>query len=66
MKYLAICKCPAHNFYAVTIDDENGCGTRVTPSKCCGRWDTVKRWPITESMADSLLEEVAAAKESAS
>jgi len=30
----------------IAIDDETG-GTRLTPSKCCGQWDEVKRFPMT-------------------
>lgn len=31
--------CPAHNYYAVAIND-----TRVTPSKCCGSWTVLRQW----------------------
>lgn len=43
--YLAINQCPTHGYWAITVED-NVSGERITPSKCCGRWDTVKRWPI--------------------
>lgn len=46
MTYLAILQCPRHpTFYALAIEDED-LGTRLTPSKCCGRWETVHRWPL--------------------
>lgn len=47
MKKITVSRCPAHDFYAITIDDDNGCGTRVTPSKCCGRWDTTRAWELS-------------------
>jgi hypothetical protein len=50
MIYLAINRCPIHrDFLSVAIEEEDGGGTRITPSKCCGRWETLKRWPLEES-----------------
>lgn len=46
MRYLSICKCPEHGTWMLSVDDEGG-GTRITSSKCCGRWDVVKRFPMT-------------------
>lgn len=37
-------RCP-HGVLAVSLDDEIG-GHRLTPSKCCGSWTTVERWPV--------------------
>lgn len=48
MKELSIDRCPEHGFWAVCVDDEGG-GVRVTPSKCCGRWDRVKAWKLSAS-----------------
>jgi hypothetical protein len=46
-KYLTINQCPQHkDFMSVSIDDEDG-GYRLTPSKCCGRWVTIKKWKMT-------------------
>jgi NTP pyrophosphatase (non-canonical NTP hydrolase) len=53
-QYLAINKCPNHGFYSITVEDDDT-GTRVTPSKCCGRWDTVKRWKVSQCDLASLL-----------
>ena len=47
LKTLAINRCPVHGWWAVTIEDGSG-GVRVTPSKCCGRWDTVKALHMSE------------------
>ena len=47
MKTLAINRCPTHGFWAITIEDDMT-GVRVTPSKCCGRWDTVKEFRMSE------------------
>jgi len=43
---LSINRCPTHGFISVSIDDEAG-GTRITPGKCCGRWDVVKSWDLS-------------------
>lgn len=43
---LAINRCPDHGTYSVSIDAGSG-GTRVTPSKCCGRWVVVKEWALS-------------------
>lgn len=45
-RYLTVARCPTHGWMAVSIDDDGG-GVRVTPGKCCGRWDTVKRWSLS-------------------
>lgn len=46
-KGLAINRCPTHDWWAITIEDEDG-GIRVTPFKCCGRWDTVTAFRLSE------------------
>lgn len=43
---LSVDRCPIHGFYAVCVGDENS-STRLTPSKCCGRWDEVKSWQMS-------------------
>lgn len=48
VRKLVINKCPTHGYWSVSIDDEHG-GTRVTRSKCCGRWDTVKEFTLSQS-----------------
>lgn len=46
-KFIAIMRCPKHpNFWALNIEEPDGCGTRITPGKCCGSWTTLHRWPI--------------------
>lgn len=60
---LTINRCP-HGTYAISVDDDGG-GTRVTPSKCCGRWDVIKEWDLTDSMADEIIEQMHVAKEAA-
>lgn len=47
MKYLAINRCPIHGFLSVSVDDEST-GVRITPGKCCGRWEIIKQWPISQ------------------
>ena len=54
---LTISRCPEHkSFYAITVDDEYGGGTRVTPSKCCGRWDTIRAFDLSPRMWRDLAE----------
>lgn len=56
---LAIYRCPEHReFFAVILDDDEGVGTRVTPSKCCGRWDLVRSWPIDDHMRATIIKEL--------
>lgn len=43
---LTISRCPIHGYQAITLDG-NGHGVRLTPSKCCGRWDTVTAWKLS-------------------
>ena len=49
---LSIDRCPVHGYYAVSVNrrdaDGGGSGTRLTPSKCCGRWDETKSWTMTK------------------
>lgn len=43
MYRLEVLRCGAHpDFWAVCLSDDDG-GTRLTGSKCCGRWDGVSR-----------------------
>lgn len=63
-QYIAINRCPEHkDFWCICIEDEEGSGTRIVGGKCCGRWNLVKRWPLTERTIESILEEMTAAKE---
>ena len=59
---LTIDRCP-HGVYAVGLDDDAaGKGTRLTPTKCCGRWERLAAWPMNEdalsTMAGLLLDEI--------
>jgi hypothetical protein len=60
--YLSIDECPRHGFMAVSIGNKDT-GTRLTPSKCCGSWETVHSWKVTSQDIDSMVEELLAAKE---
>ena len=63
MRYLTISKCPTHDFWAVSIDDE-GCGTRLTPAKCCGHWEVVKQFKMTaQQLRDAVIELECAAEQ---
>jgi hypothetical protein len=56
---LVICRCPTHDLWAITLDVAGG-GSRVTPSKCCGRWDTVQTWRLSANEWRRLAEEAEA------
>lgn len=58
-KELQICKCPEHGHWAVTVGDSDG-GTRLTPTKCCGRWTIVKAFPMTPGALRSVAEDIVA------
>lgn len=42
---LSIDRCPVHGFFAVSLN-QGGTGTRLTRTKCCGRWKQVIGWPM--------------------
>lgn len=48
---LSIDRCPRHqDFWAVSINElegDGGSGDRLTPSKCCGQWQSVRQWDMT-------------------
>ena len=51
--FLCFNECPKHSYKSVSVDliraDGSGHGTRVTPSKCCGSWSTVRKWMLSAS-----------------
>ena len=44
---VAINQCPDHREYWSVSVDKAHTGTRITPSKCCGRWHVVREWKMT-------------------
>lgn len=46
--YLCIDRCHRHGYWAVSVR-RGSHGQRVTPTKCCGSWQTVQEWPLTAS-----------------
>lgn len=54
---LTIDKCPLHGVYAISLDDE-GASVRLTPDKCCGRWERHKAWPISARAMREMAEEL--------
>ncbi len=54
---LSIDRCPTHGYWAVSIGRGYG-STRLTPTKCCGRWDTVREWKFSEEDAERLISAV--------
>lgn len=64
MNYLAISRCPTHKeVWAVGIEGKRG--VRLTPSKCCGNWQTVTRWPMTERLVADFVTEMECAMDPA-
>lgn len=62
MKFkLAYNKCP-HGIGMISLDDEDG-GTKLTNSRCCGRWTTVKSFTMDK---DDLLASIKCFKEAVS
>lgn len=39
-------QCPEHGVSSISIDNDR-IGTRVTPGKCCGRWDIVREFRLS-------------------
>jgi len=62
--YLGIYRCPAHGYTAICVDpvdEEHGGGVRLTPGKCCGRWNLLKRWKVdAEETAQAIQNEAKA------
>lgn len=61
---LVINQCPKHGIWNVSIDDDMS-GTRLTPSKCCGRCHVIAQWNIDAKMADECITLFEEAKEAA-
>jgi hypothetical protein len=55
MKTLSLDKCP-HGMFAISLNSEHS-GTRLTPNKCCGRWDEVKSWKLTSTQLREIANE---------
>ena len=53
--WLEIMHCEAHGFWSIMVNKDSG-GTRITPSKCCGSWDTVAKWRMTRDEIRSEVE----------
>lgn len=61
---LSLCRCPIHGVMSVSIDNVSaGVGIRITPSKCCGRWDEVTKWKMSAGDLKSAAEEFLRAAE---
>ena len=46
--YLTVSRCRNHPFnFAVSLDTEEGVGTRLSPNKCCGWWEDLVKWAMT-------------------
>ena len=54
--WLEIMRCESHGFWSIMVNKDTG-GTRITPSKCCGCWETVAKWRMTGEEIRSEVEE---------
>jgi hypothetical protein len=54
---LELLECPTHKFRAIAIGANAGTSTRITGSKCCGRWTTAQSWRIDADDAIRVLED---------
>lgn len=39
-------RCPLHGYEAISFQEKGAGGQRLTHSKCCGRWESLKRWRV--------------------
>ena len=67
---LGVNYCATHDTYSVSVDgviagEPDGSGALITPDRCCGGWEVVQAWDISEFLADEAIEQFAAAKEEA-
>lgn len=57
---ISIYQCPRHRtFYAIAFDEEDR-GERITSSKCCGEWRTLRSWPVDARMIGQLKAQIEA------
>jgi len=63
--WLGIWECPIHSQPAICVDPigVEMAGQRLTPGKCCGRWDLVRRWRVSASRLIEQITEEATAEE---
>ncbi len=55
---ICVDQCPKHQaYFAISVGDEN-CGTRLTPSKCCGQWTEVAAWKATPELLERMITEL--------
>lgn len=55
---IEIRRCPSHGFWAIVLDEGDGCGRRLTSGKCCGRWDLVKAWPLKDADVQDMIDDL--------
>lgn len=57
---LSFNRCPSHGYESISVDaiekDGSGSGLRLTDGKCCGRFDTVRSFPVTVATLKDALE----------
>ena len=63
---LSVNRCPTHqDFWSICLDRRDpsgdGSGVRLTHSKCCGHWETIKTFTLTKSDLQVMIEEAGAA-----
>lgn len=51
---LAIQRCPLHGVECITLATPDDAQTRLTGSKCCGRWTQRAAWRLDETALDAM------------
>lgn len=44
--FISIRYCEDHDTYGIFLDDSYGGRYLLTPAKCCGKWNILRRWPL--------------------
>lgn len=57
VKYaLVLNRCP-HGIEAISLDENDGGGIRLTDAKCCGRWAVIAEFPMSAAALQQAAEE---------
>ena len=55
-RFLTINRCPQHGVWSLSIDHNSG-GIRITSTKCCGRWNQIHQFSMSEKQLREAAEE---------
>jgi len=61
---LAINRCPIHHdSWSISVDEDDGSGTRLTRTQCCRHWRVVKQWHMDADQLREMVNELECAAE---